>query len=103
MPAELALTWPAAFAIVAGIVAAGVGLNTLMTTRRDVTSQNALSTKVADHESRLKVLETTLSGQVETKFKHVEDGIARVEGKLDTLVSEVVAALAAVAGAIKKD
>ena len=100
---ELSLSWPAAFAIVGAIIAAFVGLNTLLSNRRDVATINSLSEKVGDHESRLGVLETTLEGKVEEKFKNLDSGVSRVEGKLDTLVSEVVTALAAIAGAAHKE
>lgn len=95
------ITWPGAVAIVASVVALTVGAIKIMgtgKTKRTIDELHAdhqsLSERVHGVETQMVRLESDLQGTITTQISDLKGDIRRMDQKMDTLVKEVVAALA---------
>lgn len=97
----LAISWPAAVAVVASVIAITFGAIRIMAQGKDTISVNslkkdhqALNDRVRGVETSMARLESDLSGVITTQIKDLKGDITRLDAKIDTMVKEVINALA---------
>ncbi len=97
----VAISWPAALAVVGSIVAITVGATRIMGTgKENVTMASlkkdhaSLNERVRGVETLMARLETDLSGVITTQIKDLKEDLHRLDAKLDLMVKEVISALA---------
>lgn len=101
------LNWPSAMAVVASAVVLTVGVLKIMASGKATRSLDELHNdhktlldRVQGVETQMVRLEADLEGTITTQIKDLKEDVLRIDGKIDSLVKEVVSALASI---IKKD
>jgi len=97
----LSISWPAAIAVIGSVVALTFGVikvmsqgKALVTTDTLQKEHEHLSERVRAVETQMATLETDLSGLVTTQINDLKGDINRLDTKIDTMVKEVIGALA---------
>jgi len=97
----LAISWPAAVAIIASTIAITVGAIRIMGQGKDTITVGslkkdhaALNERVRGVETSMAKMESDLSGVITTQIKDLKNDVQRLDGKMDTMVKEVINALA---------
>lgn len=96
----LAISWPAAVAIVASIVTLTVGALKILSQGKAVRNINELHTehtqlakRVAGVETQMVRLESDLQGTITTQITDLKNDLRRMDQKMDTLVKAALNAV----------